>query len=98
MAGERSEVVRRAVLALMDEALPDDFVELRWFSERLSAGIPLVRPQDSRRPADRDEARRRAVDQVFAAEVGGGPTALLAALRELAVEREKLDREAWSSS
>jgi len=93
MSGERSENVRRAVFALMDEALPSDSVELRWFAESLSPAIHLVDPEDSRRPADREEARRQAADQLFASEVGGGPTGLLRALGQLADARAGSGRE-----
>jgi Mg-chelatase subunit ChlD len=94
MVGERSENVRRAVFALMDEALPADTVELRWFSDKLSSAIHLIGPGESKRPADREEARRLAADRVFATEIGGGPTALLRSLGELAEARAKVGREA----
>lgn len=93
MSGDRSENVRLAVFALMDEALPSDSVELRWFSESLSPAIHLIGPEDSKRPADREEARRVAADRLFATEVGGGPTALLRSLGELAEARRRTGRE-----
>lgn len=94
MTGERSESVRRAVFALMDEALPGDTVELRWFADELSPAIPLISMERSRRPSDREEARRLAADRVFATEMGGGPTALLKSLEELAQARAASGREA----
>ncbi|MFN0008896.1 MAG: vWA domain-containing protein [Planctomycetota bacterium] len=93
MSGQRSENVRRAVFALMDEALPSDSVELRWFASTLSPAIHLVGPGDSKLPVDREEARRRAADQLFATQIGGGPTGLLRALGELAGARARLKRE-----
>jgi len=94
MSEDRTESVRRAVFALMDEAAPSDSVELRWFSESLSPAIHLIGPADSKRPLDREEARRLAADRLFSTQAGGGPTALLRSLRELAEIRSRTGREA----
>jgi Mg-chelatase subunit ChlD len=90
MAGERSDLVRRAVLVLMDDAPPGDAVELRFFSDRLSEAIPLIGPGD---PRGRERARSEAADRVFVAQGPGGPTALVRSLEELASAREKSGRE-----
>ena len=85
MEGEPFERVRRALAELIDVALPEDRVELVFFTGSVSPPVELTRGTG---PASLAE-RRAALEALMAARVPGGTTAILYSLEELARQRAR---------
>jgi len=79
MAGEPFERVRRALSELCASALASDRMELCFFTEALHPPLALT--------ADSPAGRRRALQELLAARLPGGSTAVLYSLEQLAAAR-----------
>lgn len=89
MAGEPFDAVRSRLSALVDLALPEDDVSVRFF-----AGEPFAPIRFGTSAQRSDPARRSAlVEEVRASRSAGGPTRILHALETIAAERAGVERD-----